>query len=577
MFVAGFVVILIAALLLSTPHNTDAFVLFKNTNVDSVCQKDSLLIDRSRLFSSSTGQPPTRTTPSVAAPPITVRTDSIVDDDKDAASPCCCGTEEDVYSPPLPISTPWYTKWLFLWHASVGLHHKYIYNLFTTHGGCFFLGKQVVVLHDTAAIRQVLETHNLEKAPDTRRGFRVLFYNTGGILAAPWKKWIAQRRLTMPAFADTALANFLPRFDTVSRPFLETIETVARSQQVLEMDQCFTGLTLDSISLVVLGRTLGLCSRQLDQLAMNHETAPHPFTVALRQLETQALLQMSVPTPLLQFLPAQRQRDVQTARQVIDDLLEDCIEARKRDANTAAELPNDNTLALVDVLLEAHRDGALTRSALKGQLLTFLYAGHDTTAHTLTWMLFEISNNSTLQDALYEESRMVLPQWDDFVSDLGVLKTNSLPLLDAVWQETLRLYPAAALGTTRYTGKQPVSVTLEDGSQVTLPAKTNVLIPAYSIHRNAKHWPDPMSFDVTRFLDAEQSHSRDTMAFQAFSAGPRNCIGGRLARAEALCILSALVRRYRIQNVEHAVPSQFLSLTLKPRDGIRFTFERREH
>ena len=180
--------------------------------------------------------------------------------------------------------------------------------------------------------------------------------------------------------------------------------------------------------------------------------------------------------------------------------------------------------------------------------------------------LYQVSLQPELQKELSAEAREALPGRKDFPLGHEII-AKKLPLLDRVWKEANRKHPAGAIGTFRAVGDSPIVV----GEGLELPPHASVLIPPFSLHRNERYWPNPEQFDPSRFLPEHES-SRDPMTFQAFSGGPRNCIGSRLARAEALSILATLFRRYEFQCVSgDEVPADYCTLTRKPRNGIFFT------
>jgi len=111
---------------------------------------------------------------------------------------------------------------------------------------------------------------------------------------------------------------------------------------------------------------------------------------------------------------------------------------------------------LLDILLEARASGTVATDAeVKDQLLTFIIAGHDTTAHTLSLLLWEVARQPVLQEALAAEARDALPARGDFPSRAtvgGGPTSTKLPLLERTWLEALREHPAAATGTLRRLG-----------------------------------------------------------------------------------------------------------------------------
>jgi cytochrome P450 len=145
---------------------------------------------------------------------------------------------------------------------------------------------------------------------------------------------------------------------------------------------------------------------------------------------------------------------------------------------------------------------------------------------------------------------------------------HELPLLRQTFMETNRKHPAAAMGTSRSVGKQPLIV---GNGKIQLPAHSTVLLPPWTLHRNERLYPNPEVFDPSRFDDATVS-SRDPYAFQPFSGGPRNCLGSRLARAEALSLFAPLLRRYEVHCDSKKEPDDHFSLTRRPKKAVMFTF-----
>jgi cytochrome P450 len=464
-----------------------------------------------------------------------------------------------------PKPLPFTTGIGYLWHVFRGDVHIYQHRLAQKYDtDSYIIWNKYVTLIDKDAIRDCLYLYNLEKPEDIKVGYRAFFFPTGGILAASWKDWIQQRRLTSPALSENVVGKQAPKFQQAAVPFFDILEEACSNNEVLEMDYLFTCLTMDTIGLILLGRTFGL----LEQIRDVDSDEEVPFQQALNVMAKHSLDEM-----VYGFLPKRLNKllrkppnKVLRAKDTLDKFLDDCIEKRLSTGIVDSETDTN----LLNILLEAEREGVLTRDELKAQLLLFVYAGYDTTAHTLAFLLYEVAIHPELQEKLFQESKAALPNRNDFPLDPNIL-LSGLPLLDQVWLETLRLHPATATGTTRVVGDEPIVV----GDGLELPAKSTISMSTYAYHRNPKYWKDPETFDPSRF-DPSEMKDRDPITLMSFSAGPRNCLGSRLARAEALSIMSCLIRRYHITCVEEKEPATYQSLTTRPRDGIRFTFERRE-
>ncbi|KAG7354059.1 cytochrome P450 [Nitzschia inconspicua] len=458
-----------------------------------------------------------------------------------------------------PKPLPFVSGIKYLLEVARGTVHKYQYRLAKEHGDAFIIWNKYVTITNADAIRDILYVYNLEKSPDANNAFKVMFFPTGGILGAPWKEWVQQRRMTAPALSENVVGALAPKFEEAAQPFFEILEQAAKTKEVLEMDYVFTCLTMDTIGLILLGRTFGLLERIRDK-----QSKKVPFQEAL-----DIMAQHAVDEAVYGFLPPWLNKTIRKtpekvlwAKKILNLFLDDCIEQR---LSIGADSQKDTNL--LNILLEAEQEGIITREELKAQLLVFVFAGYDTTAHTLSFMLYEVASNPDLQKELFLEAKEVLPSFSSFPREQKVL-SDGLPLLDRVWLETLRYHPATASGATRVVGEDPIIV----GDGLELPAKCFITIPFYAFQRNPAYWENPETFDPSRWEPGKMK-VRDPITLMTFSAGPRNCLGARLARAEALSVMATLLRRFNFTCLETSEPETFQSLTTRPRDGIRFTFQ----
>ena len=258
----------------------------------------------------------------------------------------------------------------------------------------------------------------------------------------------------------------------------------------------------------------------------------------------------------------------------MDTLIASAVEER-RAARAARSAAGDGASAgdLLDLLLDAQEDGAMSAQQVSAQLLTFILAGHDTTAHTLSWLLWEVARQPELQARLQSEADAALPAREAFPAAAELRK---LPLLDRVFKEALRKHPVAATGTLRKIEADRTLVGAPDAPPFTLRRGSLVSIVPFSTHRNPREWAPPVErFDPGRFLPGP-SAGRHAFAYQPFSGGPRDCIGKGLARAEALSVLCVLFRRFEFELAGEAAaaaaagrePRDHHMITRKPVDGI---------
>ena len=189
-------------------------------------------------------------------------------------------------------------------------------------------------------------------------------------------------------------------------------------------------------------------------------------------------------------------------------------------------------------------------------VVTFLMAGHETTSRALTWSLYLLALFPEWQDRLREEVAGVAGDGRIGREDIG-----KLSLLDAVFQEAMRLYPPAPVLMRRTV--KPVTL-----GGVSLDVGATVSVPVYVVHRHRRLWQDPLSFDPSRFTQ-EAKAERHRCAYMPFGAGPRTCIGATFAMIEGKTILATLLARARFELPEGEQPTPFARITLRPKDGLR--------
>jgi len=237
---------------------------------------------------------------------------------------------------------------------------------------------------------------------------------------------------------------------------------------------------------------------------------------------------------------------VRDMRRVADE----AIEARR--ARGPGPVPD-----LLDLLLRAEDPETKRRmntAELRDNLLTFIVAGHETTALTLGWALYLCAFDQEVQKRAHEELGAVL---DSRLSVTGE-DVARLPLIRAIIDETLRLYPPAGMVSRTARGGDTLC-----GREVR-PGDT-VILPIYALHRHHMLWDEPDAFRPDRFMGGKGA---ERYAYLPFGDGPRICIGASFAIQEAAIVLGTLLRRFRFTPVPGRDPAPVMILTLRPEGGV---------
>jgi cytochrome P450 len=251
--------------------------------------------------------------------------------------------------------------------------------------------------------------------------------------------------------------------------------------------------------------------------------------------------------------------DMLRARARLDGMLDAHIERRAGGGTTGP-----GVLGMLLAARDEHGE-PLPRAAVRDHLMTLLFAGHDTTTATFTFLAYELGRNPEAREALAAELDDVLGDADPTPEQLD---GRALPVLERTLNETLRRYPAAWVGPRKTTR----DVVL-DG--VPVPPGVPVNYSSWATHHIDELYPDPLAFRPDRFLPGGEVDALPKGAYVPFGGGTRMCLGKRFAQYELRAITAVVMRRLLL-DADPADPLRMaLTPTLGPKGGLRFLVRRR--
>ena len=396
-----------------------------------------------------------------------------------------------------------------------------------------FLGRSNLLLSDPEGIHHCFVTRADNFTMNPLRQAVLKPFLRDGLLTAEGETWKKARKAVSPVFTPRKVNAFAPLIRQVCEDATDRL--AARDGQTEPMAQFMVDLTLD-----VLMETLFSGDEALDKAE---------FTQGIH-----VLLELSgVPHPFdLIHLPGWIPRIGQAkARRVIEDLRRQVT--RVAVARRARPSPEEEGRAadFLDLLLGAGLDD----EAVTDNLLTFLAAGHETTARSLAWTLYLLSRDEETRQQLEAEIDAA-PLDETDPADW----TRLLPWTEAVLKESLRLYPSAPI--LARTSKEWDLV-----CGVPVPGGTDVVVATWLLHRQRDIWDQPNAFRPDRFLgEAAKDIPRD--AYLPFGIGPRVCIGARFAMMEMVIVMACLLRKLRFDYAEGRDPLPVLKITLQPDTAV---------
>jgi cytochrome P450 len=210
-------------------------------------------------------------------------------------------------------------------------------------------------------------------------------------------------------------------------------------------------------------------------------------------------------------------------------------------------------LTLLLRALDPSTGKSMSIAEVRSNVLTFLSAGHETTANTLTWSLFLLSQSPDWLERVRQEADRELS-----ASHEGLLErlTNTRAVID----EALRLYPPIA-------ALSRMAVEADELGLCSVPPRSLIVVAPYVLHRHQQLWDRPDVFDPERFLGKSRERI-GRFSYLPFGTGPRTCIGSAFALQEATLALATLVQRFDFELLPEAKVWPLQRVTLRPKHGL---------
>lgn len=361
-----------------------------------------------------------------------------------------------------------------------------------------------------------------------------------GLVSTEGPTWRRLRRMAQPAFHHQRVAALADVMTNATEAMCAQWRARARPGEPIDVAAEFIGLTLRIVGRTLLSVDLG---GETDRLGPELTTV---LAYGEHRISNLLALPPAVPTP--------RNLRYRRAIRVLDSLVYGIIADRRA-------RPDSESSDLLSMLL-ATRDEetgeGLSDRELRDQLLTFIAAGHETTAVALAWTFYLLSENPAADERLRAEISEVLDGRTPTIHDLP-----RLAFTRRVIEESLRLYPPV-YGLVRDALKD------DEIGGFHIPARSMVVISPYLTHHHPDIWPDPERFDPDRF-SPERAEGRPRFAWFPFLGGPHQCIGQEFAMMEATLVVARVAQSFRLRLAQGFRVEPKPMLSLRPRDGMLMT------
>ena len=394
---------------------------------------------------------------------------------------------------------------------------------------------EAVIVNDVTAIKRVLieNAENYRKDPLQRR----ILSNglADGLLSVEGPRWEMQRRTLAPLFAKRTVSSFTRRMLDVGNG-LATEWAGLGNEAVVDVAAAMTRLTLNVLAVTIFSDGIGQDYDQF-RLAMN------AYFAAIGRIGILDLL--GAPA----WLPRMGQRRLQKTMAYFENVIDELIRTRARKLSECRTIGGDDLLSLLLNALDPSTGRSMVSEEVRSNILTFLSAGHETTANALAWSVFLLAQEPAWRALVQAEAERELQGPLEALAD-------RLTMTRAVVEEALRLYPPIA-AISRMARADDVLA----GEQVS--AGSLIVIAPYVLHRHQRLWQAPADFDPSRFL-GERRAGIDRFAFLPFGIGPRVCIGASFALQEATIVLALLASKFEMEVVSASDIWPVQRVTLRP-------------
>ena len=394
------------------------------------------------------------------------------------------------------------------------------------YGDCFCVQSRdrrdpSLVVSNPDYIKHILLTNHENYAKGV--GFeRVKMLLGNGIIVSDGEEWRRQRTMMQPGFSRANIARLSEAMRSQNQALRGPWGLLADSGQTIDITTAMSRLGLDVILRSILSRDL---ERTIEREGGN------PFG----------------------FLAEDTTRDIQTAVRFrnLARVILGLVDERRR----TGERPFDFLSLLMDA--RDRKSGAgMTDKELLDEVNTLILAGHETSAGTLNWVWYLLSQHPQVEERLLAELAELTPG-DDFSFD----QLMALNYTACVLKETLRLYPPVWLFSRRARQEDRLGA-------LRVPAGAHIFITPYFLHRRPELWPDPERFDPERFAES-RSPPVDRYAFIPFSAGARRCIGDYFSFVEMQMHLALLAPHFALRYEPGAHQGSREAIELDPAVNLR--------
>ncbi|MGY5809322.1 cytochrome P450 [Rhizobium sp. LEGMi198b] len=414
-----------------------------------------------------------------------------------------------------------------------------------------FFREHTLIVNDPGLIKHVLVDNASNYRMSDIRQLVLRPILRDGLLTAEGQVWKRSRKAVAPVFTPRHAQGFAGQMLSQSEAYVRKYEEAGSDGKVFDIAIDMTELTF-----AILAETL--FSGEIVTESGHFADDVNQLLHRMGRVDPMDLLRAPSWVPRVTRIGGQKVLD--KFRGIVRKTMDLRLDKMRRDRASA---PDD----FLTLLLEKAGPDGLTMEEIEDNILTFIGAGHETTARALAWTIYCVANTPHIREVMEAEIDQVLATGAEPVAWLDLM-----PNVRAAFEEAMRLYPPApSINRASIADDEWIS---PSGERVEIPAGITVLIMPWTLHRHALYWDKPRAFMPERFLP-ENRGKINRFQYLPFGAGPRVCIGATFALQEAVIALAVMMHRFRFDVTDQTNPWPVQKLTTQPQGGLPMRVTRR--
>ena len=385
---------------------------------------------------------------------------------------------------------------------------------------------QSYFIRDPAVVNAINVTHakHIHKPKVVKQMWKPFLGN--GLVPNDGESWRRQHKLIMPGFHKMRVDAYAPTMAEYTRDMIRGWKNGEQRDfrdEMVELTLRVVAKTLFDTDLAHDSQTVHQAMKDITEALIDHAQTP-------------------IPTP--RWWPSERNKRMVRALDSMDGVIERLVAARRKDHKDHGDL-------MSHIVFATDEKGSMSDKQMRDELMTLIFAGHETTAHTLTWAWYLLA---THRDKLAKAQQEI----DETIGDrpIGIDDLRSLSYLEMCLKESLRRLPAVWI----YAREAQQDLRLDD---YFFPKGAILAVSPLATGRNAKYFDSPLEYRPERWT-REFERQLPKGAYVPFAAGPRVCLGKQFAMMEMRIILGTLIQNVDVNLVEGFEPDFNAEISFNP-------------